>query len=163
MYIFPRRRRGLCLLYAADKATVVGAVTAPPSSNSATDTVPANNYGSAWWLRELFSEVGDHKRYSVHYDRSGRSEVINQFIYFHNLEIIYVPQDYEKRKVIYGGGTTEIVFARREDVVFLCRRRYNNFQLDGKPLKIEIVGTNIAMSLLENLTMPINYTKRIGM
>ncbi|KAB5564243.1 hypothetical protein DKX38_004297 [Salix brachista] len=26
--------------------------------------------------------VGDLKRYSVHYDRSGRSEVINQFIYF---------------------------------------------------------------------------------
>ncbi|KAJ6287866.1 hypothetical protein OIU78_029174, partial [Salix suchowensis] len=80
---------------------------------------------------ELFSEVGDHKRYSVHYDRSGRSE-----------------------------GTTEIVFARREDVVSAVSR-YNNFQLDGKSLKIEIVGTNIAMSLLENLTVPINYTKRI--
>uniref|UniRef100_A0A6N2LZA7 RRM domain-containing protein n=1 Tax=Salix viminalis TaxID=40686 RepID=A0A6N2LZA7_SALVM len=51
-------------------------------------------------LIELFSEVGDHKRYSVHYDRSGRSE-----------------------------GTTEIVFARREDVVSAVSR-YNNFQLD---------------------------------
>ncbi|KAJ6750194.1 hypothetical protein OIU85_000796 [Salix viminalis] len=65
-------------------------------------------------IKELFSEVGDLKRYSVHYDRSGRSE-----------------------------GTAEIVFARREDAVSAVKR-YNNVQLDGKPLKIEIVGTNIA-------------------
>jgi RNA recognition motif-containing protein len=67
-----------------------------------------------------------------------------------------------KKKGNLWQGTTEIVFARREDVVSAVSR-YNNFQLDGKPLKIEIVGTNIAMSLLENLTVPINYTKRIGM
>ncbi|KAJ6383420.1 hypothetical protein OIU78_026828 [Salix suchowensis] len=54
-----------------------------------------------------------------------------------------------------------MVFARREDAVSAVNR-YSNVQLDGKPLKIEIVGTNIAMSLLENLTVPINYTKRIG-
>ncbi|KAG5222054.1 THO complex [Salix suchowensis] len=89
------------------------------------------DYATTLGVNELLSEVGDHKRYSVHYDRSGRSE-----------------------------GTTEIVFARREDVVSAVSR-YNNFQLDGKPLKIEIVGTNIAMSLLENLTVPINYTKII--
>uniref|UniRef100_A0A6N2KK58 RRM domain-containing protein n=1 Tax=Salix viminalis TaxID=40686 RepID=A0A6N2KK58_SALVM len=83
-------------------------------------------------FEELFSEVGDLKRYSVHYDRSGRSE-----------------------------GTAEMVFARQEDAVSAVNR-YNNVQLDGKPLKIEIVGTNIGMSLLENLTVPINYTKRIG-
>uniref|UniRef100_A0A6N2NBI2 RRM domain-containing protein n=1 Tax=Salix viminalis TaxID=40686 RepID=A0A6N2NBI2_SALVM len=53
-----------------------------------------------------------------------------------------------------------MVFARREDAVSAVNR-YSNVQLDGKPLKIEIVGTNIAMSLLENLTVPINYTKRI--
>lgn len=65
-------------------------------------------------IKELFSEIGDLKRYSVNYDRSGRSE-----------------------------GTAEIVFARREDAVSAVKR-YNNVQLDGKPMKIEIVGTNIA-------------------
>ncbi|KAJ4849401.1 Arrestin- trafficking adapter 3 [Turnera subulata] len=64
-------------------------------------------------IKELFSEVGDLKRYSIHYDRSGRSE-----------------------------GTAEVVFARREDAVAAVKR-YNNVQLDGKPMKIEIVGTNI--------------------
>ncbi|KAJ0083684.1 hypothetical protein Patl1_30876 [Pistacia atlantica] len=62
---------------------------------------------------ELFSEVGDLKRYSIHYDRSGRSK-----------------------------GTAEVVFSRRADAVAAVKR-YNNVQLDGKPMKIEIVGTNI--------------------
>ncbi|KAG5230784.1 THO complex [Salix suchowensis] len=65
-----------------------------------------------------------------------------------------------KKKGNLWQGTAEMVFARREDAVSAVNR-YSNVQLDGKPLKIEIVGTNIAMSLLENLTVPINYTKRI--
>ncbi|KAF9596344.1 hypothetical protein IFM89_008870 [Coptis chinensis] len=64
-------------------------------------------------IKELFSEVGDLKRYSVHYDRSGRSK-----------------------------GTAEVVFSRRSDAAAAVKR-YNNVQLDGKPMKIEIVGTNI--------------------
>ncbi|RWR86043.1 THO complex subunit 4A-like protein isoform X2 [Cinnamomum micranthum f. kanehirae] len=64
-------------------------------------------------LQELFSEVGDLKRYSIHYDRSGRSK-----------------------------GTAEVVFSRRTDAA-AAFKRYNNVQLDGKPMKIEIVGTNI--------------------
>ncbi|KAJ1381810.1 RNA-binding domain superfamily [Sesbania bispinosa] len=63
---------------------------------------------------ELFSEVGDMKRHGVHYDRSGRSK-----------------------------GTAEVVFSRRVDAVAAVKR-YNNVQLDGKPMKIEIVGTNIS-------------------
>ncbi|KAF8396757.1 hypothetical protein HHK36_018388 [Tetracentron sinense] len=66
------------------------------------------------YVQELFSEVGDLKRYSIHYDRSGRSK-----------------------------GTAELVFSRRADAVAAVKR-YNNVQLDGKPMKIEIVGTNIA-------------------
>uniref|UniRef100_A0A0D6QWS3 RRM domain-containing protein n=1 Tax=Araucaria cunninghamii TaxID=56994 RepID=A0A0D6QWS3_ARACU len=66
-------------------------------------------------IKELFSEVGDLKRYTVHYDRSGRSK-----------------------------GTAEVVFARRSDGETAVKR-YNNVQLDGKPLKLEIVGTNLAV------------------
>ncbi|GMP49448.1 LOW QUALITY PROTEIN: hypothetical protein CsSME_00016419 [Camellia sinensis var. sinensis] len=54
-------------------------------------------------LNQLFSEVGDLKRYSIHYDRSGRSKDVMSAV-----------------------------------------KRYNNVQLDGKPVEIEIVGTNIA-------------------
>ncbi|KAL2899071.1 THO complex subunit 4A [Bienertia sinuspersici] len=65
-------------------------------------------------VKELFSEVGDLKRYAVHYDRSGRSK-----------------------------GTAEVVFSRRGDAAAAVKR-YNNVELDGKPMKIEIVGTNVA-------------------
>ncbi|KAG6432884.1 hypothetical protein SASPL_104474 [Salvia splendens] len=62
---------------------------------------------------ELFSEVGDLKRYVVHYDRSGRSK-----------------------------GTAGVVFSRRQDAMAAIKR-YNNVQLDGKPMKLELVGTNV--------------------
>ncbi|XP_041994246.1 THO complex subunit 4A-like [Salvia splendens] len=64
-------------------------------------------------IKELFSEVGDLKRNVVHYDRSGRSK-----------------------------GTAEVVFSRRQDAMAAIKR-YNNVQLDGKPMKLELVGTNI--------------------
>ncbi|XP_042456225.1 THO complex subunit 4A-like [Zingiber officinale] len=64
-------------------------------------------------IKELFSEVGDIKRYSINYDRSGRSK-----------------------------GTAEVVFAKRTDALAAVKR-YNNVLLDGKPMNIEIIGTNI--------------------
>lgn len=38
-------------------------------------------------------------------------------------------------------GSAEVVFSRRTDA-FQALKRYNNVQLDGRPMKIEIIGTN---------------------
>ncbi|KAK6140282.1 hypothetical protein DH2020_025978 [Rehmannia glutinosa] len=64
-------------------------------------------------IEELFSGVGHLKSCSIHYDRSGRSE-----------------------------GTAEVVFSRRRDAESAIKR-YNNVQLDGMPMRIEIVGMNM--------------------
>ena len=51
--------------------------------------------------------------------------------YFWSLKLVFFPLQ----------GTAEVVFARRVDAVAAVKK-YNNVQLDGKPMKIEIVGTN---------------------
>ncbi|KAL3628614.1 hypothetical protein CASFOL_027660 [Castilleja foliolosa] len=61
-------------------------------------------------IEELFSGIGELKSCSIHYDRSGRSE-----------------------------GTAEVVYCRRRDAESAIKR-YNNVQLDGMPMRIEIVG-----------------------
>lgn len=63
-------------------------------------------------IKELFSEVGELKQYSIHYDKSGISK-----------------------------GTGEVVFLRQTDALAAIKR-YNNVQLDGKPQKIDLIGVN---------------------
>lgn len=66
-------------------------------------------------IKELFSEIGQLKRCTVHYDRNGRPS-----------------------------GSAEVFFARRSDAM-AALKRYNNVHLDGKAMKIEIVGTNLGL------------------
>ncbi|KAJ9172971.1 hypothetical protein P3X46_016155 [Hevea brasiliensis] len=68
-------------------------------------------------IRELFTEIGDLKRYAVHYDKHGRPS-----------------------------GSAEVVYTRRSDA-FAALKKYNNVLLDGKPMKIEIVGTTAEMPI----------------
>ncbi|CAI9777664.1 unnamed protein product [Fraxinus pennsylvanica] len=83
-------------------------------------------------IRELFSELGELIRYAIHYDKNGRPS-----------------------------GLAEVVFARRSDA-FQALKRYNNVQLDGKPMKIEIIGTNaeIPVSARVNVVGGANGKKR---
>ncbi|KAM3314149.1 hypothetical protein ACQJBY_033166 [Aegilops geniculata] len=83
-------------------------------------------------LKELFSELGDVKRCLIHYDRSGRSK-----------------------------GTAEVIFARRGDAV-AALRKYNNVQLDGKPMKIEILGTNTPTAPAAVPTNNGNYARNVA-
>ncbi|MED6159850.1 hypothetical protein PIB30_045991 [Stylosanthes scabra] len=75
-------------------------------------------------IRELFAELGELKRYAVHYDKNG-----------------------------HQSGSAEVVYARRSDA-FAALKRYNNVLLDGKPMKIEIVGANaeVPVSARVNVT-----------
>lgn len=41
-------------------------------------------------------------------------------------------------------GSAEVVYARRSDAI-AALKRYNNVLLDGKPMKIEIIGTNLGL------------------
>ena len=68
-------------------------------------------------IRELFSEIGDLKRCVVHYDKTG-----------------------------HPSGSAEVVYTRRSDA-FSALKRYNNVLLDGKPMKIEIVGANAELPI----------------
>eukprot|EP00850_Spirogloea_muscicola_P019895 SM000202S05866 [mRNA] locus=s202:34016:35371:- [translate_table: standard] len=75
-------------------------------------------------IKELFSEVGDVKRVSMHSDS----------------------QTSEKSAVV--------TFARRTDANAAIKR-YNSILLDGKPMSIEIVGTNLASPITSAPVAPV--------
>ncbi|WCJ25212.1 THO complex subunit 4 [Euphorbia peplus] len=83
-------------------------------------------------IRELFAEVGNLKRYAVHYDNSGRSS-----------------------------GSAEVVYTRRSDA-FAALKKYNNVLLDGKPMKLEVVGATaeVPLSARVNVTGVNGRSKR---
>ncbi|XP_024967944.1 THO complex subunit 4D-like [Cynara cardunculus var. scolymus] len=86
-------------------------------------------------IRELFSEIGELKRYAIHYDKNGRPS-----------------------------GSAEVLFARRSDA-FQALKRYNNVQLDGRPMKIEIEGSNpeIPLSARVNVVGGLNGQRTVVM
>ncbi|GAB2214721.1 hypothetical protein Drorol1_Dr00019083 [Drosera rotundifolia] len=131
-YVYPKAPEGIWthdfVAHQAAAAAAAAAVAAPGGSIETGTKLYISNldYGvSNEDIRELFAEVGDLKKYSVHYDRSGRSK-----------------------------GTAEVVYSRRMDALAAVKR-YNNVELDGKPMKIEIVGTNITAPPLLPLSPPV--------
>ncbi|CAL1374506.1 unnamed protein product [Linum trigynum] len=64
-------------------------------------------------IKVLFSDVGELRRYSIHYDKSGRSK-----------------------------GTAEVVYERHGDAIAAIMR-YNNVDLDGRPIRIELIGAKV--------------------
>ncbi|KAL9255557.1 THO complex subunit 4C-like protein [Drosera capensis] len=74
-------------------------------------------------MMELFFEIGELKRCAIHFDCNGRPS-----------------------------GSAEVVYGRRSDA-FAALRRYNNVQLDGRPMKIEILSPNSEAPLMPVLTL----------
>lgn len=77
----------------------------------------------------LFSEEGELERHSIHYDQFGRSK-----------------------------GTAEVVFTKQSDALAAIKK-YNNMNLDGKPLQIELVGTSLVTPAA---AMPLAQSSLLG-
>ncbi|GJN00124.1 hypothetical protein PR202_ga17287 [Eleusine coracana subsp. coracana] len=67
-------------------------------------------------ITELFSEMGHLKHCAVHYDSNRRPT-----------------------------GSAEVIFTRRSEAL-QALKRYNNVRLDGKPMKIEVIGADTRLS-----------------
>ncbi|GKV28469.1 hypothetical protein SLEP1_g37524 [Rubroshorea leprosula] len=61
-------------------------------------------------------------------------------------------------------GTAEVVFYHQTDALPVIKR-YNNVRLDGKPLKIELVGVNlltpapVLVNLGRSASLPVNFRR----
>ncbi|XP_047333126.1 THO complex subunit 4A-like [Impatiens glandulifera] len=104
-----------------------------PSKETGTKLIISNlNYGvSDKDIMEIFSDVGKVQRYSINYDRSGRSK-----------------------------GTAEVVYSLRRDAEE-AMMRYQGVRLDGKRMKVETVGTKMAIPVasipIKNMYQNQNY------
>eukprot|EP00741_Cyanophora_paradoxa_P015298 tig00000194_g14767.t1 len=76
-------------------------------------------------IKDLFEEVGDIKRYQIFYDAAGRSI-----------------------------GKAEVVFSRKADAMQAVAQ-YNGVALDGVPLTVRIVGSNLAAAPAAGVRRPI--------
>lgn len=56
-------------------------------------------------------------------------------------------------------GSAEVVYTRRSDA-FAALKRYNNVLLDGKPMKIEVVGANAEMPVARVNVAGLNGRKK---
>lgn len=99
-------------------------------------------------IQELFSEIGGLKRYAVHYDKNGRPSVSSMCCNFLRLPaMLYLNDLFWKGLLTFEAclqGSAEVVYTRRSDA-FAAFKKYNNVLLDGKPMKIEIMGTSAEM------------------
>jgi RNA recognition motif-containing protein len=49
-------------------------------------------------------------------------------------------------------GTAEVVFTRRSDAI-AALKRYNNVLLDGKAMKIEVVGSDLGLPMMPRINV----------
>ncbi|CAA7040948.1 unnamed protein product [Microthlaspi erraticum] len=83
-------------------------------------------------IRELFGEVGEVKRFALHYDQNGRPN-----------------------------GSAEVVYMRRSDAI-QALKRYNNVLLDGRSMRLEIVGGGNTEAAPSGLNGRVKRTVSIG-
>ena len=76
-------------------------------------------------LQELFSNIGPVKRASVNCDENGKSK-----------------------------GSAEVIFSRKADALRAIKE-YNGRQLDGQPLKIDMVQSVAAAVAIKSPTVPV--------
>jgi len=79
-------------------------------------------------IRELFSEIGELTRYAIHFDKNGRPS-----------------------------GTAEVVYPRRSDA-FQALKKYNNVLLDGRPMRLEILGGSNTSEVPLSARVNVNVT-----
>ena len=94
--------------------------------------------------------MGEIMRYSINYDKSGRSKVcasphfllgVNSCL-SHTFRFVQMLIIQLIIRTPFCQGTAEVVFSTKSEAL-AALKKYNNVHLDGKPMKIEVIGTSI--------------------